>query len=422
MKSRIARAALIALAILLVCAYFFLPYVQEMKMSSAGGREKEAISAGETLEWSWTPSMENVSRVSLTLSGVKKATGLTLQAEIMDASGTVVGSTTHMVAEAEEPETVTVVGSFSGSETYTIRLTAEGEGTVKVKGASDDETEEFQPMIQEEGGEIVRNMVLLYFAAGLLLLALIPLKDSENRPVPSEVKEWDWSRLLPWATFLMIAGIGLTVAIRKPAFPDDPAWQTWDEDVHQFEIQSLSFRMPGGFPAWLADVTTWLTGYLPLIVGQWIAELMTDDAAMIYMGSVIASTLVYAGMTALAVKHAPRYKMSFLVAATMPTIFFQMTSQTYDTVVIGSVLLGTALLMEALDGEQPLTAGQRHRHGGGVRAGDAGKTGVQPGGADDADDSREEARRQGSGVGVPRVCDSDGRLVRAGADRARRVR
>ena len=47
--------------------------------------------------------------------------------------------------------------------------------------------------------------------------------------------------------------------------------------------------------------------------------------------------------------------MTFLVAGTLPTILFQMTSRTYDTVVTGSILLGLALVLESLEKKERIS-------------------------------------------------------------------
>lgn len=351
-KEWIARGAAAVLAALLVLAFFFLPYTREEHYAADGGLKKEDIPTDGELSWSWTPRLEQAGALTLSLSGAKKAAGMTVYAVLREADGTEAASVRQ--APAEDGESVVLRGSFSRGKTYTLSLRAEGEGRIRVKGSEEDGG--FYPVTQEAGTVTERNPALLYFAAGLALLALTPVSGSGLKAAGKRRKRFSGGDLLSWGTFLLILSVGVLVSLYKPVPDAGSPWKTWDEeDAHQF---ILSGMLPGGtesLPAWLNRVITWYPGYLPLALGGALAGLFTADAAVIYRAAVLMSTLFYAAAAALAVRHAPRYKVTFLAAGTLPAILFQMTSRTYDTVVTGCVLLGLALALECMDREERVT-------------------------------------------------------------------
>ena len=354
MKGKTLRIALAALALLLALGYWLFPGLEERSIPLGSGRQKWTIEGGESVSWPWTPTLETSSELSVPLKGMKKAEGLTLTASLTDSSGQAIASVTEAVAEMGERDSLLLQGEYHTGISYTLNVSAEGEGKISVKGDEDEEGA-FQPSLREAGIVSTRNPVLLYFAAGLILLALTPVTESGGKKRRIRTEQGLIARLLPWGTFLLILGVGLLIDLRKPTFFTDSSWGTWDEDTHSYWVQSMALISGGGLRNCLSSVITWHPGYLPLGVGYNLGELLNlagwKNPDLPYRCAVIMSTFCYGGMCALAVKHAPRYKVSFLVAGTIPMMIFQATSMTYDTAVTGSVLLGTALVMETL--EQP---------------------------------------------------------------------
>ena len=357
MRSMPARAAALLLALLLAAGYALLPVTEEQNYVSNSGRKKAEIPTDGELTWEWKPETQSPESLTLTLSGKKKAAGMTVYARILTGEGGEAASAAQAVDEMGDSEDIVLRGSFSGEKTYTLALRAEGEGSIKVKGAEDDGGA-FTPMLQESGRAARRNPALLYFAAGLLMLALTTkkkkkagsLRDRKKANIPLG------ERLLPWGTFALLFGLGLLICLNKPVFDSGSPWQTWDEDeVHHFAVLGMLPGNAASLNEWLGAVITWYPGYLPLALGGTLAGFFTRDAGIIYRACILMSSLVYAGMAGLAVRHAPRYKATFLTAATLPAAVFQMTSRTYDTVVAGSILLGLALVLECAERRERIT-------------------------------------------------------------------
>ena len=350
-KEWAARGAAAGLAVLLLLAFFFLPFVREEHYAGDGGRKKADIPTEGEISWSWTPHLERVGTLTLTLSGVKKAAGMTVHGALRGADGAVCAEASLPLADGGE--NFSLQGSFSRNQAYTLSLRAEGEGTIRVKGSEQDGV--FEPLLQESGTAETRNPALLYFAAGLALLAVIPVYGS-GRGARKQRKGHSGENLLAWGTFLLVLSVGVILSLNKPVPDAGSDWKTWDEqDAHQFVLSGM---LPGGaesLPEWLSRVITWYPGYLPLALGGALAGLFTADAAAVYRAAILMSSLFYAAAAGLAVKHAPRYKATFLAAGTLPAILFQMTSRTYDTVVTGCILLGLALALECMEREERVT-------------------------------------------------------------------
>ena len=359
MKGKMARAAAAALALLLALGYWLLPGVEEREIPSNSGHQKHTLEDGDSVSWPWTPTMEGSSELTVSLKGLKKAQGMTLTASLTDGAGTEAASVVRPVQELGEEGGLSLKGSFRTGTAYTLTIRAEGEGKISIPG-EEEEDGTFRPSLKETGTVISRNPVLLYFALGLALLALTPVTGPDGELRKSAGKQDLTARLLPWGTFLLILGAGLLVDLKKPTFFTDPTWGTWDEDNHSYWVQSMALISGGGLRNCLNSVITWHPGYLPLGLGYNLGELLNlagwKDPDLPYRAAVVTGTAVYAGMCALAVKRAPKYKVTFFAAATIPMMIFQATSMTYDTAVTGSVLLGTALLLETLERPGRLSA------------------------------------------------------------------
>lgn len=345
------RIVCLALALLLCAGYLFLPNAETQTFLGEGGRKKTEIPTDEKLTWTWKPETEQPGELSFLLSGKKKAAGMTVHARLTDEEGNEAAAVSQAVDEMGDADGITLTGSFSAGKTYELSLWAEGDGTIKVKGDEDEEGN-FTPTLSESGTALRRNPVVLYFATGLLMLALIPGGKKAGKRTTR--KKWD-GNLLALGVFALILTVGLLVCLRKPVFYQGSPWGGWDEEIHESTIRDMTIAV-GSVPRWLARLVTWFPGYLPSILGESLTWLFTQKGDVIYRAGILSSSLGYAVMAALAVKHAPRYKATFLVAGTMPVILFLMTCLTYDTMVIGSILLGLALVLETIDREETASA------------------------------------------------------------------
>ncbi len=354
MKERAMRGFALLLAAVLLAAWFFLPWKQESTVTSNNGRDKQELLPGESLSWSWTPENGDADQLRIRLSGLKKVQGLTLIAELADSSGKTAASVRQAVAEMGDADTLNLEGTFSRGTVYTLTVTAEGEGSIKLRG---EETEDgFSPEMSWSGSTTVRNAVLIYFAAGLALVALLPLPNGRKRARGR--KSGGIAALLPWGTFFLIAGVGLLIVYLKPIDVFEGVWRLWDEETHWNEVRFLILGTSDPLSYQLQRITTWTPGYLPLMLGAGIARFFTADETILYRAATACSVLVYALLAAIAVRRAPRYKASFLAASAFPGCLFLSTGATYDTVVIGCILLGTAMVLEILDQKERMTAAQ----------------------------------------------------------------
>ena len=351
MKGKIARIAALTLALLLVLGYWLLPVREERSIPSGGGHGKYALADGESASWPWTPEMDGSSELSLELRSLKKAAGMTLNAVLTEENGTEAARMIQAIDDIGDEDGLALKGNFRKGIRYTLTVSASGEGTITLRG-EEDEDGYFVPSLGETGIVTSRNPVLLYFAVGMLLLFLMPVTGPDVARTPRTKRKRTLSDILPWAAFVIIMTTGLLVALKKPADYTNPNWGTWDEDTHSYWVQSMALISWGGLRACLNSVITWHPGYLPLGIGYNVGEILNqagvNNPDLPYRCAVISSTLCYAFMTALAVKHTPKFKMTFLVAGTIPLMIFQATCMTYDTVVTGAVLLGTALVLETL--------------------------------------------------------------------------
>lgn len=347
MGEKIARGAAAVLAALLVLAYFLLPSETVSSYSTNGGRDKMTLEAGEEYSWTWTPQEEGTRSVDLRFSGVKKAEDRRIYAEI--AGGEKTAASGEAAAADLKNDRIVLEGNFSKGTEYTLRIRTEGGGSLKLRG-EEDAAAGFSPQVNEESSHTIYNPVLLFFAAGLLMLGAVPVKGSKETEIsqPGLNRRWG-ERVLPLATFLLIAGLGIFITVAKPMFETGADWSSWDEETHWGHVTELNVLEEGGLQRAAARLNVLHPGYAPLVLGYHLGRIFTRTEMDLYHAAVGCSALIYALLCALAVKHAPRYKATFLAAGTMPTILFLMTSATYDTVIIGCMLLGTALTLEIMD-------------------------------------------------------------------------
>ena len=355
----IARSAAAGLALLLVLAYFLLPMVNSGSYYNNSGRSKMDLKSGTAYSWAWSPENEHLTRIELKLSGTKKAQETTVQAQVLDENGNAAAEEKRSAAELQaNGDSFPIEGNFQKGKQYILTLWTEGEGTLRLRGEEDGE---FQPMILESIRTAVHNPALLYFAAGAMLAALTPVCGETirgRRRRKKAEKQNGWETAMPWVTFALIGGLGIFLSIVKP-MPSfgigEDRWIGFDEEVHWTQLETMSLWSQGGLRYILGNTITWNPGYLPMAVGYNLVRIFTAEKDTLYQAAILCQTLVYAGMCALAVKHAPRYKGVFLAAGAMPTVFFLITSAAFDGMLIASVLLGTALALESADREERIS-------------------------------------------------------------------
>ena len=361
MRKHVVRVTAGVTAIFLILGYWLLPVREDRSLVSGSGHAKWELNPGESMSWTWESELADSTELMVYLKGLKKGQGITLTAELKEASGRLAAQVIQQVAELGEKDYLTLRGAFQRKTEYTLTLSAVGDGTISVKGEEDDDGA-FHPALKESGIEDIRNPVVLYFALGCILLAMTPVAGKVQKKNTILGKSDIVARILPWGTFFLILGVGLLVDLKKPAFRPEGEWVTWDEEIHFSYAKDLALISIGGIRNLLNGIVTWHPAYLPLSLGCNLGEMLNaagwNDPDLPYRCGIIVSTFCYAFMSSLAVKHAPRYKISFFLASTCPLLLFQATSMTYDTVVASSIILGIALVLETVETEKQLGAGR----------------------------------------------------------------
>ena len=359
MEGRIARAAALLLSLFLVLSYFVFPWTEERNQDNNSGRNKLEMAAGDTESWYWVPELPGSNKLRLQLSGVKGAELITINVSVGEENKEPLVSEKYGYTDFEQSSTIVVHGDFQTGKEYVLIVSVSGEGSIKLKGMKLEDGS-FEPYMMETGVIMDRNPVHLFFAVGFVLLALVPVRrKSECKPRFNDKQSWV-ARALPWGTLFLILTVGLLVDLRKPVFITVPQdWMTWDEDTHLLLVSNMNLFAGGGLRSVLKEAITWNPGYLPLAIGYNLGELLNpffkEVEGLSYRCAIIVSTVCYASMCALAVRTAPRYKVSFMAAGTLPTLIFQATSMTYDPVVSASLILGLALLLKILDQDEKMS-------------------------------------------------------------------
>ena len=149
---------------------------------------------------------------------------------------------------------------------------------------------------------------------------------------------------LHWVTFILLATVGLATALLKPVME---VWYSWDEITHYEAMIAMIGGEDGILETAVNGMTLWGLGYIPTMLGMLLARLFSYNGTTIqYLAGVGLNVVAYAGLCALAVKHAPKYKMSFLLVSAAPISLFLAASCSYDSMIIALVILGAALLLE----------------------------------------------------------------------------
>lgn len=137
---------------------------------------------------------------------------------------------------------------------------------------------------------------------------------------------------------------GLMLAMTKPAL----AVTGYDEELHRIYVSTFAGQEGYSAADRMRAFTTWYFGYVPYAAGMGLGVALGLGEGWVLRLGLMAGAAVYAVLAALAVKHAPRMKLTFLAASALPSCVMIAANVSYDSTVIGCCLLGTALVMEEL--------------------------------------------------------------------------
>ena len=158
---------------------------------------------------------------------------------------------------------------------------------------------------------------------------------------------------LHWVTLVLILCGGLMIAIGKR--PDQRL--AWDTDTHRMWVYIFSTWEHYTLVDYLASFNTWFFSYLPYSLGVLLGKLLGLTESWAWRLSFITGVATYAAMCTAAVKITPRYKLSFMIAAVMPTCLYQASNVSYDAMVMAGVLLGLAILVREMDNPMKALSG-----------------------------------------------------------------
>ena len=143
---------------------------------------------------------------------------------------------------------------------------------------------------------------------------------------------------------VLLLSMGLMFALCKPGLNITG----YDEEQHRIYASAFSGR-DGYAPAdYMAMFNTWFFGYLPYLAGMRLGLALGLCDGWVYRLGMAAGAAAYAVLGMLAVKYAPRLKLTFLTVAALPSCVMIASNVSYDGVVIGCCLLGTALVLDEL--------------------------------------------------------------------------
>ena len=157
---------------------------------------------------------------------------------------------------------------------------------------------------------------------------------------------------LGWLSFALLLPIGMMFVLCKPAVTN----YLLDEAGHYEYVQIFADNIFRGQKELIHQFIHYNLAYLPLTLGMTLGNLLGLN---IYLSAAVCNMLCYAVMGALAVKHAPKYKLTFLAFSALPGCLFLASGFTYDGFIIACVLLGLSLMLEAWsDSHRRLSAGK----------------------------------------------------------------
>ena len=151
-----------------------------------------------------------------------------------------------------------------------------------------------------------------------------------------------WRSRLSLSGFALIMGFVTALVIWKGALKV----HGWDEETHL----SLTKRLAGldgtDIRTWASTFSVWYVNYLPGAAGLRLGSMLGLPAVLAYRLGAWTQGFCYAALAAAAIRHTPKYRMTFLMFAASPTCIYLASCLGYDPPVIGAALLGLALLLE----------------------------------------------------------------------------
>lgn len=130
----------------------------------------------------------------------------------------------------------------------------------------------------------------------------------------------------------------------------------FDEGQHRLIMDQFAGPEAFTLPEGLYFSSSWNVGLLFHTLGRGMSTLLRLSAPWGYRWGGAISLLMYGLMASAAVRVAPKYKAAFALFALWPTNLFLAVTTTYDSLIVGGILLGTALLFRELHHrDQPLT-------------------------------------------------------------------
>lgn len=159
---------------------------------------------------------------------------------------------------------------------------------------------------------------------------------------------------LPRIVLILILGSGIVMGLCRPLLFE----VGFDEGQHRQIVDQFAGNNPFTLPEALYFSSSWNLGLIFHMMGGWLQGLMGLSAPWGYRLGNLCSLLVYGAMAYQAVKIMPRHQVSMALLALWPTHVFLAVTTTYDSLLIGGMLLGTGMLFRELSTrEQKLSPG-----------------------------------------------------------------
>ncbi|MBR2663350.1 MAG: hypothetical protein IKE25_06525 [Clostridia bacterium] len=102
MRKHVVRVTAGVTAIFLILGYWLLPVREDRSLVSGSGHAKWELNPGESMSWTWESELADSTEMMVYLKGLKKGQGITLTAELKEASGRLAAQVIQQVAELGE--------------------------------------------------------------------------------------------------------------------------------------------------------------------------------------------------------------------------------------------------------------------------------------------------------------------------------